>query len=69
MSYSSEIIEQDQSAREQLCTLLPFGVPALLTIWCQSWRPPSRDVCLDYSGVSAVVQAVILKSRTAMKEM
>lgn len=67
-TYSSEVLERQPGAEAQLLQHVP-PVPALLTIYCQTWRAPPRKMCEMYSGVSQQVQQFMLGSRTAVREM
>ncbi|KAH8635395.1 hypothetical protein IG631_10796 [Alternaria alternata] len=67
-TYSSEVLERQPGAEAQLLQHIPH-VPALLTIYCQTWRAPPRKMCQMYSGVSQQVQQFIMGSRTAVREI
>jgi hypothetical protein len=67
-TYSSEVLERQPGAEAQLLQHVP-PIPALLTIYCQTWRAPPRKMCEMYSGVSQQVQQFIMGSRTAVREM
>ncbi|KAH6839896.1 hypothetical protein B0T12DRAFT_37286 [Alternaria alternata] len=67
-TYSSEVLERQLGAEVQLLQYIPH-VPALLTIYCQTWRAPPRKMCEMYSGVSQQIQQFIMGSRTAVREI
>ncbi|KAF1942439.1 hypothetical protein EJ02DRAFT_489193 [Clathrospora elynae] len=69
LSYSSEVIKRTPGAQAKLQTLCPGGIPALLTVNCQTWRAPLPDACRNCSGVNPVVQGYVLQSRTAVEEI
>ncbi|KAF2845169.1 hypothetical protein T440DRAFT_493605 [Plenodomus tracheiphilus IPT5] len=69
ISYSSDKIKRDVNGKPALQHAIPYGIPVLLTVFCQTWRPPAQEVCHMYSGVSPQVQEVILGSRTAMRHI
>ncbi|KAH9864606.1 hypothetical protein J1614_010541 [Plenodomus biglobosus] len=68
-SFSSDRVKRDINGKSTLEQAIPFGVPAVLTVWCQTWQAPVKEICDMYSGVSPQVQEVILGSRTATRHM
>ncbi|OAL45009.1 hypothetical protein IQ07DRAFT_662567 [Pyrenochaeta sp. DS3sAY3a] len=69
LSYSSDVLSKYPNPEAKLAALLPPGIPALLTVYCQTWRPPPAKMCKMYSGVSKPVQDFMRSSRTATREI
>jgi len=69
LSYSSSVLKHNPGASAQLVLHLPHGIPALLTVYCQTWRAPPAEMCRLYSGISPQIQNFLLRSRTAVREM